>query len=412
LGGPPTPRRKTWTLKLTTLDDWLDGAPAQAPQVQGKTVFVRADLNVPLDSGQIVDDSRLRASIGTIQRLAGAGARVILASHLGRPGGEAVAALSLAPLAPALADLTGLKVRFSGESVGPGAEAAARQLGSGEVLLLENLRFHPGETGNDPAFAQALATLADFYVNDAFGTAHREHASTAGMVKHMSAAAAGDLMLAELKNLGAVLEPERPLLCFLGGAKVSDKLAVLRNLAEVADVLAIGGAMAYTFLAARGEPVGRSLVEEQRFDDARALLDRAAAGECRLLLPTDHVASRALDGSAEGQVVDSIPEDSMGVDIGPKTQAHYAEEARRAQTIFWNGPMGVFEVGAFAAGTEAIAEAVARSSATSIVGGGDSLAAVNKLDVSDGINHLSTGGGASLEFVQGLRLPGVAALEN
>ena len=398
-------------MKLTTLDDWLSGPQAQAPRVRGKAVFVRADLNVPLDGGRIVDDSRLRASVKTIRRLCEAGARVILASHLGRPGGEPVPSLSMAPLAPALSDLTGLKVTFCGESVGSVAEAAAKELGDGEVLLLENLRFHPGETRNEPAFARALASLADFYVNDAFGTAHREHASTAGMVEHVGAAAAGDLMLAELKNLGAVLEPNRPLLCLLGGAKVSDKLAVLRNLAEVADVLAIGGAMAYTFLAARGEPVGRSLVEEKRFDDARLLLERAEAGDCRLLLPTDHVASHAIDGSGDARVVSSIPEDSMGVDIGPETRTRYAEEVRRAQTVFWNGPMGVFEVDAFAAGTEAVARAVAQSPATSIVGGGDSLAAVNRLDVSDGIDHLSTGGGASLEFVQGLRLPGVAALE-
>jgi phosphoglycerate kinase len=218
-------------------------------------------------------------------------------------------------------------------------------------------------------------------------------------------------MLAELKSLGTVLEPKRPLLCLLGGAKVSDKLGVLRNLAELADVLAIGGAMAYTFLAARGEAVGRSLVEKKRFDDARALLERAAAGDCRLLLPTDHVASREIDGSSEGKVVDSIPKDWIGVDIGPETRARYAEETRRAQTVFWNGPMGVFEVEAFAAGTEAIARAVAESPGTTVVGGGDSLAAVNNLNLGEGVDHLSTGGGASLEFVQGLRLPGVAALE-
>ena len=398
-------------MKLTTLDDWLGGALPHTPRVRGKRVFLRADLNVPLDGERIVDDSRLRASAGTIRRLCEAGARVILASHLGRPGGERVPSLSLAPLAPALSDLTRLRVVFSEEIVGPAAAAAAKALADGEVLLLENLRFHPGETGNDPAFAQALASLADLYVNDAFGTAHREHASTAGIVRYVSAAAAGDLMLAELKSLGAVLEPKRPLLCLLGGAKVSDKLGVLRNLAELADVLAIGGAMAYTFLAARGEAVGRSLVEEKRFDDARALLERAAAGDCRLLLPTDHVASRAIDGSSEGKLVDSIPKDWIGVDIGPETRARYAEETRRAQTVFWNGPMGVFEVEAFAAGTEAIARAVAESPATTVVGGGDSLAAVNKLDLGEGVDHLSTGGGASLEFVQGLRLPGVAALE-
>jgi phosphoglycerate kinase len=398
-------------LKLTTLDDWLGGALPDTPRVRGKRVFLRADLNVPLDGERIVDDSRLRASAGTIRRLCEAGARVILASHLGRPGGQRVPSLSLAPLAPALSDLTRLRVVFSEEIVGPAAAAAAKALADGEVLLLENLRFHPGETGNDPAFAQALASLADLYVNDAFGTAHREHASTAGIVRYVAAAAAGDLMLAELKSLGTVLEPKRPLLCLLGGAKVSDKLGVLRNLAELADVLAIGGAMAYTFLAARGEAVGRSLVEKKRFDDARALLERAAAGDCRLLLPTDHVASREIDGSSEGKVVDSIPKDWIGVDIGPETRARYAEETRRAQTVFWNGPMGVFEVEAFAAGTEAIARAVAESPGTTVVGGGDSLAAVNNLNLGEGVDHLSTGGGASLEFVQGLRLPGVAALE-
>jgi phosphoglycerate kinase len=399
-------------LELTTLDDWLRCDEAEDAPIRGRKVFVRADLNVPLDGGRIVDDTRLRASAGSLKRLCAAGARVILASHLGRPGGERVPSLSLAPLAPALAQLTGLRVAFAEDCVGVSAHAAAQTLADGEVLLLENLRFHPGETKNDPDFAGALAQLADLYVNDAFGTAHRAHASTVGIVDHVSGAAAGDLLMAELRHLGAILEPQRPLLCLLGGAKVSDKLGVLQNLAERADVLAIGGAMAYTFLAARGDGVGNSLVEESRFDVARALLARAEAGQCRLLLPTDHVVSRSSDGQGEAQVVPSIPTGWMGVDIGPETARRYCEETRNARTILWNGPMGIFEVETFARGTEEVARAVADSKATTVIGGGDSLAAVAKLGIGARIDHLSTGGGASLEFVQGLKLPGVAALEH
>ncbi len=397
-------------MELTTLDDWLDCA--EAAPIRGQRVFVRADLNVPLKDGRIVDDSRLRASVGSVKRLCAAGARVILASHLGRPGGERVPALSLAPLAPVLADLSGLPVAFSEDCVGASALAASAALGDGEILLLENLRFHPGETKNEPAFAEALATLADFYVNDAFGTAHRAHASTAGIVAHVSRAAAGDLLLSELRHLGRILEPERPLLCVLGGAKVSDKLGVLQNLAECADVLAVGGAMAYSFLAARGENVGESLVEEDRFEAARALLARAEEGGCELLLPTDHVVSPSADGSGESKIVHSIPEGWMGVDIGPETATRYAEATRTARTILWNGPMGIFEVDAFAGGTERVARAVAEAEAMTVIGGGDSLAAISKLGIGHRIDHLSTGGGASLEFVQGVTLPGVAALEN
>jgi len=374
-------------------------------------VFVRADLNVPLDDGEIVDDTRLRASVGSIRRLCEAGARVILASHLGRPKGKRVPSLSLAPIAPALASLADLKVAFVSDCVGEDARSAAESVSDGEVLLLENLRFHPGETDNDPEFAAALGELADLYVNDAFGTAHRAHASTSGMVAQIGAVAAGDLMLNELRHLGQILEPERPLLCLLGGAKVSDKLGVLQNLAERADVLAVGGAMAYTFLAAQGKDVGASLVEEERIEEARMLMERAEAGECRLLLPSDHRISQTLDGSTESRVVESIPEGWMGVDIGPETARRYAREAGEARTILWNGPMGIFEVAPFAEGTETVARAVADASATTVVGGGDSLAAVNKLGVGKEIDHLSTGGGASLEFVQGLSLPGVAALE-
>lgn len=396
-------------MELTTLDDWLDCG--DAPPLRGHRVFVRADLNVPLENGRIVDDTRLRASVGTVKRLCAAGARVILASHLGRPGGEPVPALSLAPLAPALADLSGLPVAFSDDCVGAPALAASEALGEGEILLLENLRFHAGETKNDPAFAEGLAALADFYVNDAFGTAHRAHASTAGIVEHVSRAAAGDLLLSELRHLGRILEPDRPLLCILGGAKVSDKLGVLQNLARSADVLAVGGAMAYSFLAARGESVGDSLVEKNRFEAARALLDQAEAGGCELLLPTDHVVSPSADGSGESKIVQSIPAGWMGVDIGPETAKRYAEATRSARTILWNGPMGIFEVDAFAHGTERVARAVAEAGAMTVIGGGDSLAAIAQLGIGHRIDHLSTGGGASLEFVQGVTLPGVAALE-
>ena len=398
-------------MKLKTLDDWLSPREPGVAPLRGQRVFVRADLNVPLDGGAIVDDTRLRASAGSIQRLCAAGAKVILASHLGRPKGKRVSDLSLAPLAPALASLTGLRVAFVSDCVGEEVERAVAGLGDGEILLLENLRFHAGETENDPDFAGALAELADLYVNDAFGTAHRAHASTSGMVAGVEAAAAGDLMLNELSHLGQILEPERPLLCLLGGAKVSDKLGVLQNLAKSADVLAVGGAMAYTFLAAQGKSVGESLVEDARLEDARALMKSAEAGECRLLLPSDHRISQSLDGSTESRVVESIPDGWMGVDIGPETANRYAREATDAKTLLWNGPMGIFEVAAFAEGTETIAQAVANSSATTVVGGGDSLAAVNKLGVGDRIDHLSTGGGASLEFVQGLHLPGVEALE-
>ncbi|MGH0034819.1 MAG: phosphoglycerate kinase [Myxococcota bacterium] len=388
------------------LDDLLAG-----DGVAGKRVFVRADLNVPIADGQVGDDTRVRASLPTLRRLLAAGARVVLASHLGRPKGQVKPEFSLRPVAGVLAQELGCGVSFCETTVGPEAEAAVEELGDGQILLLENLRFHPGETANDRDFAQALARLADVYVNDAFGTAHRAHASTAGMAEFVPRRAAGDLLRAELEHLRVVLEPERPLLCLLGGAKVSDKLAVLEALAPRADVLAVGGAMAYTFLAARGEPIGTSLVETERFDEARRVEAAAAAADRRLLLPVDHVVARSLDPDAPSRVVKEIPDGWMGVDIGPETAARYAAEAKAAKTVFWNGPMGVFEVDAFAKGTEAVAAGVAGSSATSVVGGGDSLAAVNKLGVGGRISHLSTGGGASLEFVQGLALPGVTALE-
>jgi len=393
-------------MAVATLDDLL-----RDPGVRGLRVFVRADLNVPLAGGEVSDDTRIRAALPTLRKLLAGGARVVLASHLGRPGGAPKLELSLAPVARRLEERLGRPVQFCPEVVGERATQATRDLSDGELVLLENLRFEPGETKNDPALASRLAELADVYVNDAFGTAHRAHASTAGMVEHFERVAAGDLLRGELRHLGVVLDPKRPLLCLLGGAKVSDKLSVLEALAPHADVLCIGGAMAYTFLRAQGEATGASLVEEDRLDDARRVLAAAEGAGRKVLLPTDHVVAERLDADAETTVVRAIPEGQMGLDIGPETAERYAAEASAASTVFWNGPMGVFELEPFAGGTEHVASAVASSNAISVVGGGDSLAAINKLDLGDRITHLSTGGGASLEYVQGLPLPGVTALE-
>ncbi len=379
--------------------------------VHGERVFVRADLNVPLRDGAITDDTRIRASLPTLERLLRAGARVVVASHLGRPKGRAVPELSLRPVAPRLAELLGTGVSFCSGCIGEEARRAVSELGAGQVLLLENLRFHAGEEANDPDFAKALAELADIYVNDAFGTAHRAHASTAGIAEHVSRVAAGALLASELEHLRVVREPKRPLMVVLGGAKVSDKLAVLEALAPHADVLAIGGAMAYTFLAAQGRPTGRSPVEPDRVEDARRVLRAAEERGRTLLLPTDHVVAERVAADAESRIVEEIPEGWMGVDIGPATAERYAKAIAQARTFFWNGPMGVFEIPAFSEGTARIARAAAESDAITVVGGGDSLAAVNQLGLGDRITHLSTGGGASLEYVQGLVLPGVAALE-
>jgi phosphoglycerate kinase len=381
------------------------------PGVRGQRVFVRADLNVPLRDGRVADASRIQASLPTLRKLLAAGARVIVASHLGRPKGKRDPMFSLRPVAARLANLIGRGVAFADDCVGPVAREAVAELRDGELLLLENLRFHAGEERNDPAFARALAELCDVYVNDAFGTAHRAHASTAGMVPLVKRAAAGELLRSELEHLGVVRDPKRPLLCLLGGAKVSDKLAVLEALAPHADVLAVGGAMAYTFLRALGQPTGGSLVEPERVDDARRVLGAAQRSGRRVLLPSDHVIAREVRAGAEHRVAETIPDGWIAVDIGPRTARAFATEARAAGTIFWNGPMGVFEIDAFAKGTEAVARAVADSDAVSVVGGGDSLAALNRLGVGRRITHRSTGGGASLEFVQGLTLPGVAALD-
>ncbi len=393
-------------MAIQSLDELLaEGA------LNGRRVFVRADLNVPLQDGRIRDDSRLRASLPTLERLRDAGARIVLASHLGRPKGERRPELSLAPVATALSEALGQPVALAPDCVGSEVEAAVEALAPGAVLLLENLRFHRAETDNEAGFAKSLAALADVYVNDAFGTAHRAHASTAGMVPYVDRAAAGLLLQREIDALGVLLDPERPFVCLLGGAKVSDKLGVLEALVERADRIAIGGAMAYTFLAAEGAAVGRSLVEPDRFDDARRIVSRARETGCELLLPTDHVAAERVEPDAESGVVATIPEDRLGVDIGPETAERYAAAAADARTLLWNGPMGVFEIDAFARGTERVARGVADSAGHSVVGGGDSLAAVAKVGVGDRIGHLSTGGGASLEFVQGLDLPGIQALE-
>jgi len=379
--------------------------------VRGQRVFLRADLNVPIERGRIGDDTRIRSSLPTLRRLLAGGARVVLTSHLGRPKGRRVPEMSLRPVAPHLAGLLGTGVSFCEECIGEQPAGAVETLEAGQVILLENLRFHAGETQNDPDFAQALADLADVYVNDAFGTAHRAHASTVGVAERLPRRAAGDLMTAELRHLQVVRDPVRPLLVLLGGAKVSDKIAVLESLAPHAEVIAIGGAMAYTFMTARGEPIGDSRCEEDRIEDARHVA--RAAGDCgrRLLLPSDHVVAESLEPGAATRVVREIPDGWVGLDIGPETARAYVEEAERSNTIFWNGPMGMFEREAFAAGTRSVATGLARCAGTTVIGGGDSLSAVNQLGVGDRIDHLSTGGGASLEFVQGLSLPGVAALE-
>ena len=379
--------------------------------IRGRRVLVRADLNVPLRDDAIDDDTRIRASLPTLNRLLEAGARVIVVSHLGRPKGQRRPELSLRPVAARLAALLDTGVSFCEECVGEPAEAAIRELGEGQLMLLENLRFHAGEERNDADFARALADLADVYVNDAFGTAHRAHASTVGVAGLLSQVATGQLLRSELDHLGVIREPKRPLLVILGGAKVSDKLATLEALAPHADTLAIGGAMAYTFLASEGRAVGASRVEPGRIEDARRVSQAALGAGRRLLLPRDHRVVERIQTGAPVKVAREIPDGWIGVDIGPETARAYAEEASRARTLFWNGPMGIFEIEAYAAGTETVANAVAASEATTVVGGGDSLSAVNRLGLGHRIDHLSTGGGASLEYIRGHTLPAVAALQ-
>jgi len=383
--------------------------------LQGKRVFMRVDFNVPLEADglTITSDTRIRAALPTVKAVLDSGASLILASHLGRPKGRPNPTMSLKPVAARLSELLGRPVALASDCVGDEVTEQARSLAPGNVLLLENLRFHAGEEKNDPEFARALAALCDTYVNDAFGAAHRAHASTAGIVEYVAEAAAGLLMERELKYLAMALrEPAHPYIAIIGGAKISGKIDVIRNLLDIADRVLIGGAMTYTFVKSQGVPVGDSLVENEKLDLAADLLKTTGN---QLLLPQDHVVAPDLAADVPTQTVDGaddlIPEHWKALDIGPATIAAYSEEISEAKMIVWNGPMGAFEVAPFATGTIAVAKAVASSGATSIVGGGDSEKAIQIAGVADSITHISTGGGASLEFLAGKTLPGVAALE-
>jgi phosphoglycerate kinase len=381
--------------------------------LRGRRALVRVDFNVPLAGGAVGDDTRIRGALETIAALRDAGARVVLCSHLGRPKGERKPVLSLRPVAERLGQLIDAPVAFADDCVGEVAEAAVAALGDGDVLLLENLRFHAEETRNDPAFAAALARLGDVYVDDAFGAAHRAHASTEGVARLLPAAA-GFLLQREVAALGGLLrDPARPFVAVLGGAKVSDKIGVIENLAGVADEILIGGAMAFTFAAADGGSVGESLHEDAEGQEvARRAVVTARERGCTLRLPADTVAADRMAADAATQVVPtgSVPDGWLGLDIGPEAAALYAERVRGAATVFWNGPMGVFELAPFAAGTRTVAEAVAACPGTTVVGGGDSVAAIAQLGLAGSISHVSTGGGASLELLEGRELPGVAAI--
>ncbi|MEO7275556.1 MAG: phosphoglycerate kinase [Vicinamibacterales bacterium] len=383
--------------------------------LRGKKALIRVDFNVPIKNGTIQEDTRIKSSLPTIRYALEQGATVILMSHLGRPKGKPNLEFTLKPIAEHLSTLLGTPVQFAEDCIGPAAQAAIDTAGPGGVVLLENLRFHAEEEQNDPAFAQQLASLGDVYINDAFGSAHRAHASTEGIVSKIKSSAAGLLMADEIEHLGQVLEaPDRPFVAILGGAKVSDKLEVIENLIPRVDALLIGGAMAYTFLKARGVVVGKSLVEMDLLDTARDLEQRAKERGLRLELPVDHVVAPKLEAGAPAETLkvgDEAIGDRMGLDIGPETIKTYREVLAGAKTVIWNGPMGVFEIDAFAKGTIEVAKAVADVKGTTVIGGGDSIAAVVKAGVADRITHISTGGGASLEFLGGRTLPGVEALK-
>lgn len=381
--------------------------------VKGKRVIVRVDFNVPLDSeGNITDDKRIRGALPTIKYIIENGGKLILVSHLGRPKNGFEAKYSMKPAAEHLSKLLGKEVILAKDVIGEDAKAKAAALKEGEILMLENVRFHKEETKNDPAFAKELASMADLYVNDAFGTAHRAHASTAGLADYLPSAC-GFLIKKELDVMGKALDnPERPFVAILGGAKVSDKISVIENLIDKVDTLIIGGGMAYTFLKAKGYGVGTSICEEDKFELANSLLAKAKAKNVNLLLPVDNVVGKEFDANTEAKTVpsDSIPDGWMGLDIGEETIKLFSNAIKDAKTVVWNGPMGVFEMERFANGTRKIAEALAKSNAITIVGGGDSAAAVEQLGFADKITHISTGGGASLEFLEGKELPGIAVL--
>ena len=387
-------------------------ASVRDAEVAGRRVLVRVDFNVPLEDGRVSDDTRIRAALPTIELLRERGAAIVLVSHLGRPKGKPDPALSMGPVGERLAELLAAEVHQAPAVIGSDVETMAQGLGPGELLLLENVRFEPGETENDPRLAEALASLADIYVNDAFGAAHRAHASTAGVAAHLRGYA-GLLLEREVTELTRVVEsPERPLVVVLGGAKVTDKVGVIDRFLEVADEILIGGAMCFSFFKAQGIATGDSLLDEESVAHAEKALERAAQGDCELLLPVDLVLGREFSADTEHREADGVevPEGWMGLDIGPRTAARYAEAIAAAGTVLWNGPMGAFELEPFAAGTRAVAEAIASAPGTTVLGGGDSVAAMQRFGLADRVDWLSTGGGASLELLEGKKLPGVEAL--
>ncbi|WP_199621538.1 phosphoglycerate kinase [Paenibacillus alkalitolerans] len=382
--------------------------------VSGKRVFVRVDFNVPLEDGRITDDTRIRETLPTIRYLTEKGAKVILASHLGRPKGQVVEDMRLTPVAARLSELLGRPVVKADEAIGDAVKAQVDALGSGDVLLLENVRFYPGEEKNDTELAKAFASLADIYVNDAFGAAHRAHASTEGIAHHLPAVS-GLLMEKELAVLGKALsDPDRPFTAIVGGAKVKDKIDVINNLLEIADNVIIGGGLSYTFLKAQGYEIGKSLVDNEKLDVALGFINKAKSKGINFLLPVDIVVADKFGADANTQIVgvDGIPAEWEGIDIGPKSREIYAEAIKSSKLVVWNGPMGVFEIEPFSHGTRAVAQACAETSGYTVIGGGDSAAAVEKFNLGDKMDHISTGGGASLEFMEGKALPGVVALND